>query len=504
MQSSRIAVALATAAILFVAPLSIGTAWAAGPDIEIVDLFDTERWGQVGDIVGYSIGTEICNQGDENALWIAETNEHPVIAQNMYRHKDGRIEQIGMSWLKHGFTSVNGNACDQNCNNPGTGDLLGVGCSDPYSSGLNGDQGGFGGISGLGPRFQVNAATGVYEFPYFAQGQDGNAIYKRLQVHEDDLDGAMNPGATYFVEGQYVTADDAQAGNGANNVSYREVSVSGNNNLSFEAPTVEGIGAIYAWQAINPDVDIRDIDIENDGRVTVASRAIDLGGGQWRYEYAVHNNNSHRSGHALEVLVPDGVAVSNIGFHDVDYHSGEPVVGTDWSVTAGSASVVWATDSFDVSPTANALRWGSMYNFRFDADAPPATSTAAMELYRPGTPTDWSALVIGPNNQTGEPLLNVAGSCPGDAAAAIENLTPSSDVTVFRGTGPGQSSIPSGPCAGVDLGIANAELIATFPADQDGAFRAEPQLGAPICGAFVQAVDLSTCDLSNAVELPSL
>jgi len=476
--------------------LAIASPSVAQPDLAVGDLIDTRHYGNVGGLAGYSVGTEVCNLGDESADWNANTNRHPVIAQNIYKYDDGRIEHIGLGWLKHGFAAINGNACGLGCQGGFVG--LGPGCSDPYSSGLNGDQ------NGMGPRFEVNASTGFFPYPPTNGNQTGNAVFKRVQVEIAEVDPTLNPGARYFVEGQYVTQDDAQAGNGANNVSYREVRVENDLDLRFEAPTVRGVGAIYAWKAIDSDVEITDIDIPNDGRMTIASRATDLGGGTWHYEYAVHNNNSHRSGHALEVVVPDGVAVSNIGFHDVDYHSGEPVVGTDWSVTAGSASVVWATDSFDVSPTANALRWGSMYNFRFDADAPPATSTAAMELYRPGTPTDWSALVIGPNNQTGEPLLNVAGSCPGDAAAAIENLTPSSDVTVFRGTGPGQSSIPSGPCAGVDLGIANAELIATFPADQDGAFRAEPQLGAPICGAFVQAVDLSTCDLSNVVELPSL
>jgi len=502
MQSSRIAVALATAAILFVAPLSIGTAWAAGPDIEIVDLFDTERWGQVGDIVGYSIGTEICNQGDENALWIAETNEHPVIAQNMYRHKDGRIEQIGMSWLKHGFTSVNGNACDQNCNNPGTGDLLGVGCSDPYSSGLNGDQGGFGGISGLGPRFQVNAATGVYEFPYFAQGQDGNAIYKRLQVHEDDLDGAMNPGATYFVEGQYVTADDAQAGNGANNVSYREVSVSGNNNLSFEAPTVEGIGAIYAWQAINPDVDIRDIDIENDGRVTVASRAIDLGGGQWRYEYAVHNNNSHRSVGSFNIPVPAGANVTQIDFHDVDYHSGEPYDLTDWPGSNSSGVVSWATDDFNTNSDANAVRWGTMYNYRFESDIAPGAVIAELGLFRPGTPDSAYAIAVGPGNVSGNPELDVAGSCPGTINVVIDGMTNNGSVAVVSGTGPGVTTIPQGACTGTDLDVANGSLVAVVNADSDGIFRVTPNAGAGLCGDSLQAVDLSTCDTSNVVAIP--
>ena len=42
--------------------------------------------------------------------------------------------------------SVNGSSCPGiSCQHPGSGSLLGVGCSDPYGSGLNGDQDGAGG-----------------------------------------------------------------------------------------------------------------------------------------------------------------------------------------------------------------------------------------------------------------------------------------------------------------------------------------------------------------------
>ena len=81
-----------------------------GPDLVLDDIYAVQKWGQVGDIVGYSIGTEICNLGDETADWIASSTRHPVIAQNIFRLKDDRMEQLGQSWLKHGFASVNGSA----------------------------------------------------------------------------------------------------------------------------------------------------------------------------------------------------------------------------------------------------------------------------------------------------------------------------------------------------------------------------------------------------------
>ena len=60
------------------------------------------------------------------------------------------------------------------------------------------------------------------------------------------------------------------------------------------------------------------------------------------------------------------------GFHDVDYHSGRPFVGTDRAVTVTPNAVTWSTDPFDVNANANALRWGTLYNFRFDTNVPPA------------------------------------------------------------------------------------------------------------------------------------
>ena len=386
-----------------------------GPDIAVSDIFQTRRWGEVGGITSYSIGTEICNLGDDTADWVAETNRHPVIAQNLYRLSGGRMEQVGLSWLKHGFSAVNGNACGVSCQQPGSSDLLGVGCSDPYDAFLNGDQEGFGmfGGGGLGPRAEVNATTGVFSYPYGRQGEGGDAIFKRLQVVSTDLQPDLNPGARYFVEAQYVTQDDAQAGNGNNNASYREVRVNGDLTLSFEAPTEAAKPAVYAWRDIDPSVEITEIDVAGDGRIAVAAKATDLGGGQWHYEYAVHNLNSHRSGASFQVVVPQGVTVSNVGFHDVFYHSGEPWDGADWPESlpgADGGPLRWATTPFDSDPTANAIRWSSAYNFRFDADAPPATTAATLGLHRPGSPTEATALTVGPA---------AAESCGGDITLGL-------------------------------------------------------------------------------------
>ena len=398
-----------------------------GPDVIVGDLAGISKWGVVGNITGYSFGTTSCNVGDQTLQWDADTENHPVIAQNMYRYLDGRFEQIGMSWLKHGFAAVTGNLCCT-CQNPGDSQVLGIGCSDPYGSGLNGDQDGLPGAcgincGGLGPRWEVNATTGAFVYPYDAIGVSGDAIYKRLQVLLDDIDPALNVGATYYGEGHYVTPDDAAAANHHNNVSYEQIVVSifqgGSWILLFTGETTRERAAVYAWQDNDPEVVIQVIEDDgdpqddHDGRFHLGYRVTDNGDGTWHYEYALHNMNSHRSAKAFIVPVADGVTLSNIGFHDVDYHSGDGndgvnFDGTDWTVTMSAAQIIWSTQGIGSNPNANALRWGTMYNFRFDADAPPVEATVIITPFRFGGPLVLETTALAPV-APGPP-----GPCPWD------------------------------------------------------------------------------------------
>ncbi len=385
-----------------------------GADVVVFDLFDTARWGTVGDTTAYSVGTESCNAGDQEVAWIWDTNEHPVIAQNLYRHKDGRLEQLGQSWLKHGFVSINGSSCGTCVPPPNGGAQLGVGCSDPYWASLNGEH------NRLGPRSQVNAYTGIYEMPH---GEPDNGVYTtlsgRLLVPTADVTPAQNVGALYFVEGQYVAQDDADDGNGLNNSSHRQITVAENLDLivSSTNPTDEGKPAIAAWKAIDPSVTVEEVDVPREGRFYIAYATSDNGNGTWRYEYAIFNLNSHRSARSFSVPIESNTVITNVGFHDVDSHSGEPYDTTDWVISVDNlaGSVSWSTEDFASNENANALRWGTMYNFWFDADAAPQSSVAQIGLYRPGTPDYLNHPVTGP--QAGSALIFSDGFESGDLLA---------------------------------------------------------------------------------------
>jgi hypothetical protein len=353
------------------------------PDLILADIWDHERWGASGGLTAFSIGALACNQGTCEVDWTGNpSSQHPVIGQNLFRLENGRLEQIGQAWIKHTFHAASDDYCSSGCI-PTEGDTLGVNCSDLYSAVRNGLQG------GLGPKAEIDPSTGAHSHPYTGQGTTGDVLYKRLQVADTDLDPDLHPGALWFVEGQLVAQDETTAGHSKDNASYRPAQVvkSGAElDLALIADTVRGAPAIAAWKEYDPGVLLQTVDVPGDGRYLVASRAAPQGGETWRYEYAVQNLDSRRAAASFAVPAPAWVTVSAAGFHDVHYHSGEAISGTDWTTAAGGGAFSWSTTPFASDPNANALRWGTLYNFRFSANRPPTTGAVTIGLFEPGAP----------------------------------------------------------------------------------------------------------------------
>ena len=114
----------------------------AQADVALCLIQSLTKWGTSGGITAYSLGTTSVNVGTTNLNWVAGNNNHPVIGQTMFKLENGRFEQIGQSWLKHGFCALQHNStCDSGC--PGQGgclNFLAPGCQDPYTSQRNGTQ----------------------------------------------------------------------------------------------------------------------------------------------------------------------------------------------------------------------------------------------------------------------------------------------------------------------------------------------------------------------------
>lgn len=441
---------------------------AIGPDIIVSYVGSSgtslSEYQGVNGISAYAMSTTSCNLGDTVAGWSDCTDgnnpvcrDHPVIAQNMYRLKNGRFEMIGMSWLKHGWcgADASGANCQGPCQQDGTCDSLGIGCTDTYGASLNADQ------MDLGPRSEVNGFTGQFPYPYILNwNQIGGNIFKRLQIKNTDLNPSLNSGALYVAEVHYVHPDEQRPVR-FNNASWRQVVVGGlfgsppnqYYDLSFTGNPVPQKAAIEAWTVLDTGVTMVDAFVPDEGRFEIGYKVTDNGNGTWHYEYALYNMNSDRSGGSFSVPVSAGTAISSVGFHDVDYHSGEPYDLTDWDQPAnGSAagpSLVWSVHPYPSDPAnANALRWGTTYNYRFDANRPPVSGTATIGLFKSGTPADITATVQVPQpclTPTVDPMSSTSTVCgsPWSSAAPTASGTPPLTWSLI-GSPPAGMTIDSG------------------------------------------------------------
>src|SRR6185503_9643184 len=57
-----------------------------------------------------------------------------------------------------------------------------------------------------------------------------------------------------------------------------------------------------------------------------------------------------------------------------------------WSLTQAAGSITWNTETFAQNQNANAIRWGTLYNFRFDANQPPQNVNATVGFFKTGSP----------------------------------------------------------------------------------------------------------------------
>jgi Tol biopolymer transport system component len=194
-----------------------------------------------------------------------------------------------------------------------------------------------------------------------------------------------------------------------NNVSYRQFTVVGTTSFNFTAvgDTETMTPAINAW----PGATIQTIEPEPgvDGRAFIAYKVTGPFGveNRWHYEYAIYNQNLDRGIQSFSV--PGGCGMGtpvNLGFHAPLNHPGFANDGTvgdagysnaPWTMGGSSAAASWFSETFAQNPNANALRWGTLYNFRFDTGTPPTATNATIGFFKTGTPT--TVAVLGPSTE---------------------------------------------------------------------------------------------------------
>jgi hypothetical protein len=384
-------------------------------DVSLGILSSITQLGHVGTFpngrTGMSMATTSCNLGDVNVTWLAPMNEnHPGIGMALFRDLDGRFEQVGASWIKHGFFALSNSQCIP-CQNPSNGTFLGVGCSDTYGTSNNGDR------MWLGPRSEWNAFTADWEClgSYFdgtpmdcvrsESGSGNGAVNHRLEAFDADLG---NDGATYYYEANYFVRGDQ---NLVNNIGSRRCTMSWNGfswqfstpasgNPLLSSPSVERWGDQRTTAGLAPD----------DGNVVLAVDTEEISPGLWRYEYALYNWNLDRK--VRSFAVPHKGAPLSLYFHDIDNNS-----ANNWQVSFANNTLSWEFPDVDVAghKTAGALEFGSLYNFGFTSNIAPGLRNATLGIHEAGPGGD---------------LLSVTTRGPGSFELTADDLSPKPNETI--------------------------------------------------------------------------
>jgi hypothetical protein len=444
-----------------VPPLSQGAGPGAptlvpGPDIIVGDLPDMVQVGSEGSQVGLGIATTSCNNGDQPVNFHALPEiDHPFFPQNLYRMSGGadnteRFEQIGQAWVKHAFGAAEDDDCNLGCDTSNCVQFsqLCPGCSDPYLAAENGW------YDLLGSRAWVNPFTGAFPpgpSPYPSSNHTGHnhdGVSHRVRVNVDDLNTTLNQGATYFAEAAYLTSQEyawCQAHPGQcnmyNNASYRQFLVSGTTDFTFSPVGVPGRmqPAIMAW----PGAMITQVQPApgSDGIFFVGSKVTGPNNGIWHYEYAIYNYNLDRGIQSFSVPVLE--SISNIGFHAPPQEPGwandgtfnnQGYSSTPWPGTQvngcqqwGGSCLMWNSETFAQNQNANAIRFGTLYNFRFDADLHPTLWYATIGFFKTGSPI--TVVVPAPVPQHTPTVTPTASATATPTATATATATAAATAT---------------------------------------------------------------------------
>lgn len=102
------------------------------------------------------------------------------------------------------------------------------------------------------------------------------------------------------------------------------------------------------------------------------------------------------------------------------------------------------------------------------------------------------------------PELEISGPCPGLMLIQIRDASPGGAVFVLGDRSVGHVHVPARfPCPGTSISLTpRAVVVARRNADTEGRIDLNVTVGGPLCGqAYLQALDLSGCRASNAIQV---
>ena len=246
-----------------------------------------------------------------------------------------------------------------------------------------------------------------------------NSIEHRLQVREADLDPATHPGAQYLAELYVLSHDDVDH---TNSLGWKHFTVNGapgaDWTLEFEEDLAESGSAFRAWSGATVTTIPEDLaEGSEDGRCYLIAKVTENANGTWHYEYAIFNLDMARAIASLSIPVDLSTFITNIEFNAVRSH-GEAFSNVPWNARRTDDSLIWETEPFELNPRSNPLRWGTLYNFRFDANVEATEVIATLHTFMPGIPSEFSGATLGPAPAAGPPIF-IRGDASGDSMRSL-------------------------------------------------------------------------------------
>lgn len=418
--------------------------WNGPVDVRLSNLGSVQQVARAEGRVAIAISAEIENVGGADVPWYRKfsgesppygNDQHPYLVWALYRRSPPSesgatsFEQIGRSALKHAFFSANtdcacagGHILWAPLGGP-THDV--VPCSDSYGTGSNDDP------NALGPRDEVDPFRGTWTSrgSFFDADEDGICDWdttgggdingndcddltfsgpfdRRLSVLESELAVA---GASYYVDAWYLVRGDVDLFDG---IAWKQVAPScDETSCVFPFLTALAPGSpLDAWVPHDaPPAGSSHVRVDSGaGRLSLAVRTNALGGGWHRYEYALADHDFGRRVRAIRVPLPQGVAVENAVFRT-----------EGWTVTSGAGVLLFTADA----PTTDALDWGELVSFGFDAEAAPAAGSLDLTAHEEAPGLVFAAPGLTPGGALGAALFQ-DGFEIGSAARWSQPLPP--------------------------------------------------------------------------------
>jgi hypothetical protein len=367
---------------------------AGNVDVALIDIGSVQWMRNIGtDKIVVAPSARLKNVGTADVPWHPQfsapeppygTDQHPFLNWSMYREVNGRFEQLGNSGVKHAFLTINSN-CTINCND---NNILWLGCEDVYGTGNNDSS------FALGPRAEIEAFAGTWDNcgsffdPEPCTGSHQNSSngpdQNRLSVYNEDLLDPDNTGV--YMQAWYLIRDDINIFNSMGykllNPSQVNTSWSMNPSNTFvNKPALDSYVPTNTSSATQASQTIA----TNEGHFTVAVKVFDLGGGLYRYNYAVENYDFDPKFDKFKIPLSTNALLTDTVFVDPERDD-----SNNWNFETNAGYL-------EITGNANNQQdWGMLFSFSFTTDSAPELNSFEINVANPILNQTVSAVVLIP------------------------------------------------------------------------------------------------------------